>query len=119
MTNLENIEKTILNYAIDYLQRKFSIIPLGPRSKTPSVSSWEEYQKLPAEIEQIKNWFFDKNVNNNIAIITGNISSIVAFDIDGEEAQNYFWKVIEDCDQEIKNAVKTTLKIKTGAEIPT
>ena len=62
-------------------------------------------------------WFSDGGQNNNnIAIVTGKVSRIIAFDIDGEQARNHFERIVGDLgDEEIRTAIKNTMLIKTGS----
>jgi P4 family phage/plasmid primase-like protien len=108
------LEKTTLEYANEYYQKHLSCIPLRSKSKKPSISSWEEYKKVPAGKEQIKSWFSNGHANDNIAIVTGKVSGIIAFDIDGQDARTHFEKVVEDMEDGVKNPVKNTMQIKTG-----
>jgi hypothetical protein len=104
-------------YAIDYSQNKdLSVIPIKFKDKKPAVSSWEQYQKDKPSLEQIKEWFGSSDNNkNNIAIITGKVSKIIGFDIDGIDAQNYFEQVIAKLhDEEIESAIRNTMHVKTG-----
>jgi len=104
-------------YAINYSQNKdLCIIPIKFKDKKPAVCSWEQYQKDKPSLEQIKEWFGSSSNNkNNIAIITGKVSKIIAFDIDGEDAQKYFEQVIANLhDEQIQIAINNTMKIKTA-----
>ena len=76
-----------------YTAKGYSVIPLKPKSKQPSIPSWKPFTVSNASKEQLENWFV--NTDNNIGIITGRISSIFAIDIDGQEAYNYFIQKIE------------------------
>lgn len=54
----------------------------------------------------------------NIAVITGSVSNIIAFDIDGEEAGDYFEDITKGIDDiEIRTAIRATMKTKTGSGI--
>ena len=77
--------------------------------------SWEPYKTTYASNEQAEEWFSNGYVENNIAIVTGKISRIIAFDIDGEEASTHFNKAVEALDDVVKAALKYTLCIKTGS----
>ena len=63
-------------------------------AKKPLLTSWEPYRTTYAPNEQIKEWFSNGHATNNIAIVTRKISRIIAFDIDGEEANHYFNRII-------------------------
>ena len=68
-----------LNDALSYLERGFSIIPIGP-DKTPLIK-WAPFQQRRPTIEEVTQWFHD-NPNANLAVITGAISGIVVVDIE-------------------------------------
>jgi hypothetical protein len=105
-----------LALASEYLQNGFSIFPLQPRSKKPLLTSWEPYKTAYASNEQTEEWFSNSHAENNIAIVTGKISRIIAFDIDGKDASACFDRAIESLDDDvIKTALKYTLCIKTGS----
>jgi hypothetical protein len=61
-------------------------------------------------------WF--SNSQCNVAIVTGRISRILTFDIDGDMAKEQFNRVVEGLDNDeghiIKTAIKNTMSIKTG-----
>jgi hypothetical protein len=91
---------TLLEQALDYLHRGYSIIPLSGKK---AIIKWEEYQhRLPTEPE-ITSWF--KDGKSNIGIITGKVSGILVLDVDGEEGQ----KFIQQVDLPLTSCVKTGL----------
>ena len=53
-----NRTTTMLEFAEEYLQNRFSIIPLVVKDKRPSIPSWELYQKVQAEKEEIDRLVF-------------------------------------------------------------
>ncbi|HJT83294.1 MAG TPA: bifunctional DNA primase/polymerase [Nitrososphaeraceae archaeon] len=79
--------------AIDYTVNGFSVIPLKPKSKQPSIASWKPFTISPHSKKQLETWYV--NTDNNIAIITGGVSSIFAIDIDGLDIYNFFIKKID------------------------
>ena len=100
--------------ATAYLKAGLSVIPLAPREKKPAKGfEWETFQKrLPTEHE-LKDWF--NGTNNNIAVITGRVSRLVVFDIDGVTAKAYAQYAIENkIGQETKEALSETLWSETG-----
>ncbi|MFL6399254.1 MAG: bifunctional DNA primase/polymerase, partial [Nitrososphaeraceae archaeon] len=104
-----------LAFALEYVQQGISVIPLKPGTKIPLLGSWEPYQRKLAPNEQIEVWFSNGHAENNIAIVAGKISHIIAFDIDGEEASTHFNKAIESLDDEgLKTALKETMRIRTA-----
>jgi len=87
-----------LSYALKYLKKGFSIIPVkgnfysngtniedrSKDSKAPLIA-WTEYQnRLPTEVE-VKSWW-TKYPLANIAVITGKVSNLVVVDFDSDEA---------------------------------
>ena len=80
------VSKTTLDYALEYLHKGYSVIPITYKGKTP-ISSWQEYQKRHPTTEELYKWF--STGNSNIAIITGKISNLVVVDIDDNNA--YRW----------------------------
>ncbi|MDQ0340249.1 uncharacterized protein (DUF927 family) [Caldalkalibacillus uzonensis] len=75
-----------LKYALKYASLGWSVIPLQPKDKKPIIKSWMEYQSKRADEQQIKEWW-SKWPQANIGVVTGSVSGIVVFDIDGEEGQ--------------------------------
>ncbi|MEM4204467.1 MAG: VapE family protein [Candidatus Methanomethylicaceae archaeon] len=68
--------------AVQYLRNGFSVIPLMPGTKKPSIL-WQKYQSLrmtPEEVDQI-NW-----EQANIGIVTGSVSSLLVLDADTPDA---------------------------------
>lgn len=84
-------ETTSLLRALAYLKRGFSVIPV-PRpdathdGKVPAIA-WRDYQtRRPTEAE-LRAWF---RTEQNIAILTGAISDLVAVDLDSREALRWW-----------------------------
>ena len=103
---------TILECALQYRENGWSIFPAN--GKQPALLSWERYQDTPATEEQIKRWF-SNNKNQNIALVTGKVSGIIAFDIDGEAAAAHFHHMLDSIgDKEMTSAISNTLRTKTG-----
>lgn len=73
--------KTNLEYAIEYLKKGWSVIPIKPESKLPAINSWKEYQEQLPTVEELKAWW-TKNPKANIALVCGKISGIIVVDID-------------------------------------
>lgn len=65
-----------------YLQRGWSVIPISPKAKTPFIK-WVGYADKRAEWLDLQAWFAGQN--NNVAIVTGQISGLVVIDIDKPE----------------------------------
>jgi len=71
----------MIEHAMAYLQKGFSIIPCG-RDKKPLLE-WKEFQHRRATPEEVQGWY-EKNPDANIGIVTGAISGICVIDIDSE-----------------------------------
>jgi len=74
----------ILDAALEYLDKGFSVIPVG-RDKRPLVK-WDEFQKRHATREEVETWWA-KWPNANVAIICGKISGIFCVDADGPHGE--------------------------------
>lgn len=75
----------LMQAALDYEAKGYSIIPLKPKDKIPLIPSWAEYQVERADREQIGEWWRTWP-NANIGIITGAISGLLVVDADSQEA---------------------------------
>lgn len=72
---------TNLQHALNYLKQGWSVIPIKPGSKLPSIASWKEYQtRLPTEAE-IRKWW-KATPSANLALVCGKISGVIVVDID-------------------------------------
>lgn len=71
-----------------------SVIPLVPQSKRPLAKAlpggkWEEFQHRIPTPEEIRGWF-EIEPNANIALVCGEVSGVVAIDVDGPKGQAWF-----------------------------
>lgn len=73
---MQDIEKA----AIDYLQRRWSVIPMRGRDKRPAIR-WLEFQHRLATRDEVKTWC-QRWPQCNVGIVTGEISGLVVLDID-------------------------------------
>lgn len=69
-----------LEIAKKYISAGFSVIPIPLKSKIPLIA-WKEYQTRFATDEELATWFVD---NENIAILTGELSGLTVVDIDAK-----------------------------------
>jgi hypothetical protein len=77
---MNNEYKTKLEWAQYYVNvKKWSVIPLMPKSKKPA-KSWKEYQRRFPTDEELNEWF--KEDKNEIGIVTGELSAIAVIDFD-------------------------------------
>ncbi|MBO8183425.1 MAG: bifunctional DNA primase/polymerase [Archaeoglobus sp.] len=88
-------DNSLLDAALDYVKRGWSLIPLAPRGKKPFKkllpvvldengnrrASWKPFIQRPASENEIKDWF-RRYPNINIGIITGQASGLVVLDFD-------------------------------------
>lgn len=70
----------MLGAALDYCREGWSVIPVEPKGKVPLVP-WRDFQQKRATEAQIRKWWA-KHPDANIGVITGEISGIVAVDVD-------------------------------------
>src|ERR687896_1668383 len=107
--------KTLLDYAVEYYRKNFSVIPIISKDKKPAIQSWEENKTKRADEKQLREWFLNGS-NNNIAIITGSISKVIAFDIDGDAAKEYFYRTVKELDDDsLMEIIHNTTSLKTGS----
>jgi hypothetical protein len=71
--------KQFIEVATSYIERGFSVIPVGV-DKKPLIK-WEPYQHRIATHEEVERWAAQFK-NLNIAIVTGSISGIVVVDVE-------------------------------------
>jgi len=74
-----NTQPNILNEALAYLRKGFSIIPVS-KDKKPFIS-WQKYTTERATEQEVKEWFM-KYQDCQIAIVTGKISNCIVVDIE-------------------------------------
>lgn len=76
----------MLNHAIEYLRRGWSIIPIAAGGKTSPIR-WKDHQTRQAGEEEVRSWF-KKWPDAGLAIVTGGISGLVVLDVDGADGAN-------------------------------
>lgn len=83
MTNI------LLDHALQYCQRGWSVIPLkhsgSEDDKKRPLIAWEPYQQQRATEPQIRAWW-TQHPKANIGVVMGSISGLVALDFDGPNA---------------------------------
>lgn len=106
---------TPLSSALSYLGQGLSVFPLTPREKKPVPGfSWEPLQHTLPTQDQVNSWFSGANVN--VAIATGAVSRLLAFDIDGTVTRSYVDYVIQNkILQDTRDAIADTAWIETGS----
>ena len=74
-----------LDAALQYAERGWSILPIGPEKK-PAVRRWKRYQSQPPSQPTLRCWFKRPNLNG-LAVICGPVSGgLVVRDFDDEAA---------------------------------
>lgn len=71
---------TTLEYALKYLAKGWSIIPIPKGSKISTIK-WKNYTTKFPTIEEVTKWWTEMP-DANIALITGKISGVICIDID-------------------------------------
>lgn len=77
----ERIMNKVLKCALYYHDLGWNIIPI--KGKSRPLVPWKPYQKIEVDKEKIKKWF--SNGKNNIALITGSPSKVIALDVDSHD----------------------------------
>jgi hypothetical protein len=105
---------TSLTSALAYLDMGLSVFPLAPREKKPPKHfKWETFQHTLPKQEHIKSWF--DGSDSNIAVATGVVSRLLAFDIDGPIAKSHVDDVIQNTiRQDTRDAIADTVWVETG-----
>ena len=79
-----------LNFAMQYAELGWSVVPLIPRQKRPIKGfAWKKYQAMNPTSEEIKEWW-NKWPEANIGIVTGSISNLCVVDFDGADSVERF-----------------------------
>jgi len=66
--------------ALDYLRRGWSVIPMRKRDKRPAIR-WQEFQSVRASEQEVHDWL-SRWPEDNVGIVTGAVSGLVALDVD-------------------------------------
>lgn len=78
--NAPSLSAPAKEWAIYYLRRGFSVVPVRRGEKIPAVP-WHQYQHRRATLAEIEDWFTDPTMG--VGIVTGAISNIIVLDFDG------------------------------------
>ena len=69
------------DYAIEYVDSGWSILPVKPEDKRPYMTNWLQYNHTRASKEMAVNWF--KQLSGaGIGVVTGKISNMVLLDVE-------------------------------------
>jgi len=66
--------------ALEYLKRRWSVIPIRAKDKRPTIH-WLEFQHRHPSESEVKHWY-DRWPDANLGIVTGVISGLVVLDVD-------------------------------------
>jgi hypothetical protein len=80
--------------ALQLREKGLSIIPIQPENKKPYIS-WEPYQKKKATPQEIEGWW-QRWPSAMIAIITGELSGVLAIDCDSPAAYKKIQELLPD-----------------------
>lgn len=70
----------LLDAALEYRRRGFSVIPVAAGSKRPMVA-WGDYQTRLPTVEEIKTWWA-RDPRANVGIVTGAVSNLIVVDVE-------------------------------------
>ena len=95
-------DKSLLEAALDYQKRGFSVIPMGATvisqneiKKFCRLPSWAEFQKRRPSEEEIRRWW-TQWPDALIGVVCGRISGIIAIDTDTQEADEQFQSLLPE-----------------------
>ena len=85
----------MIQQALEYLRKGFSVIPISPETKRPPIS-WKEFQtRLPTESE-VEEWF-TSFPNAMVGMVTGKVSGVFVIDLDAyKEGFNFDVSLLEN-----------------------
>jgi hypothetical protein len=69
-----------LRYALAYVRRGWSVIPVRPRGKRPLIP-WGAQQHRCADEAEVERWF-ERSPGANVGIVTGQVSGLAVLDVD-------------------------------------
>jgi hypothetical protein len=72
-------KKNIIEVAKMYVEAGYSIIPVSPVTKQPTIRSWSIYQRTPMTLKEVDQYF---TLNDSIAILCGGESRVFCLDAD-------------------------------------
>lgn len=78
---------TPLDWAIEYLDFGYSVIPLIERSKKPSIP-WKPYQDRRPTHDEVAQWW-GLHPASNLGLVCGRHAGLVVIDADDEESETY------------------------------
>ena len=72
---------TVSDFAIDYINNGWSVLPVRPEEKRPYMNNWLQYTKTKASKDMVENWFNHLS-GAGIGAVTGKISNMVVLDVE-------------------------------------
>jgi len=91
-----------LEYAKRYLSFGWSIIPISPDTKTPTIK-WAKYQENPPTLEEVEAWL---EKGWHLALVTGKVSGVVIVDDDRKKHGLDEWDLQSSIVAKTKNGGK-------------
>ena len=94
----------VLDSALAYARRGWSVIPLWPREKRPLIP-WAPYQHHRPEETEIRQWF-RRWPRANVGIVTGAVSALVVVDVDPLHGGDGSLKALEQAHGSLPDTIK-------------
>lgn len=101
-----NPARDVLDAALAYAGRGWSVIPLWPREKRPLIQ-WARYQHHRPEEAEIRQWF-RRWPRANVGIVTGAVSSLVVVDVDPLHGGSGSLQALEQAHGPLPDTIKAT-----------
>ena len=75
---MSTITQNALSWGKLYLKLGWSLVPISPDTKIPTIA-WKKYQTTPPTVEEITSWI---EKGWYLAVVTGEVSGIIVVDDD-------------------------------------
>jgi len=110
-TSVNEFKTVVLSYALTYLQRNLSVIPLVYGDKKPAIE-WKEYQGRRSTEDEVKEWF---SKLYNVGIVCGSVSNnLIVIDFDSEDKFKEFYEKLDKAYPELRDTILNTWMVETG-----
>lgn len=73
------MKSSIIDIAKKYVENGFSVLPVSPVTKQPTVTSWNRFKKVPMTLEEVDQLFTE---NDSLAIFCGGQPRVFCLDAD-------------------------------------
>src|SRR5215203_2611687 len=103
-----------LGFSVFVLRNSATATEVQLRDRKRPAVLWDLYQIMRPNKIQIERWF-SKNPDYNIAIVTGSISKIIAFDVDGHTAVKRVEEKRVEMSKNLQVALDHTMVNRTGS----